>query len=509
MGYKQPNSKQRKFQCRMGYSQHWYDKHLQRGPRPGRKNTPGLVLRSYLATTVVCCLLPITTVDGGTEAEIIKALEETQEEVAWKYIPLSGPSIDETNSKNITAQLGKTAVLNCRIKYLGGKTVSWMRSRDLHLLTVGRFTYTSDDRFRSVHQPGSEDWLLKIHYAQHRDAGAYECQISTTPPMSKVVWLTVVEPETRVLGGPDLYINSGSTINLTCVVNHSPEPPPYIFWYHESELLSYDSPRGGITVVTEHGPTSSSRLLIQRATVTDAGRYTCRPANADPHHIMVHIIPNEHPAAIHHKNGTSVGVTLHNHAHTCPSLALPLLLALLFLFTPNYLPSNPSSSEKAGRNEASSQHTNTHGPTNNHGQAQGQDDHLGHAPGRNYTPVVSYNKENTSAVSYANDHTVEVSYAKDQILEVSCTKDHTLEVSYAKDQNPEVSCTKDHTQEVTSIKDQNPEVSCTKDHTLEVTSIKDQIPEVSCVKDHTPDVSNTERKGQKVLRYLVLEAERK
>ncbi|XP_042221618.1 uncharacterized protein LOC121866087, partial [Homarus americanus] len=247
--------------------------------------------------------------------------EETQEEVAWKYIPLSGPSIDETNSKNITAQLGKTAVLNCRIKYLGGKTVSWMRSRDLHLLTVGRFTYTSDDRFRSVHQPGSEDWLLKIHYAQHRDAGAYECQISTTPPMSKVVWLTVVEAVTRVLGGPDLYINSGSTINLTCVVNHSPEPPPYIFWYHESELLSYDSPWGGITVVTEHGPTSSSRLLIQRATVTDAGRYTCRPANADPHHIMVHIIPNEHPAAIHHKNGTSVGVTY----TTTPTPRYPML----------------------------------------------------------------------------------------------------------------------------------------------------------------------------------------
>lgn len=70
--------------------------------------------------------------------------------------------------------------------------VSWMRTRDLHLLTVGRFTYTSDDRFKSIHQTGSDDWLLKIHYAQHRDGGAYECQISTTPPLSKTIWLTVV-----------------------------------------------------------------------------------------------------------------------------------------------------------------------------------------------------------------------------------------------------------------------------------------------------------------------------
>ena len=67
-----------------------------------------------------------------------------------------------------------------------------MRTRDLHLLTVGRFTYTSDARFKSIHQPGSEDWLLKIHYAQHRDAGSYECQISTTPPLSTGIWLTVV-----------------------------------------------------------------------------------------------------------------------------------------------------------------------------------------------------------------------------------------------------------------------------------------------------------------------------
>ena len=70
--------------------------------------------------------------------------------------------------------------------------VSWFRTRDLHLLTVGRFTYTSDDRFKAVHQKGSDDWLLKIHYVQHRDAGRYECQVSTTPPLSYSVYLSVV-----------------------------------------------------------------------------------------------------------------------------------------------------------------------------------------------------------------------------------------------------------------------------------------------------------------------------
>lgn len=67
-----------------------------------------------------------------------------------------------------------------------------MRTRDLHLLTVGRFTYTSDDRFKAVHQSGSHDWMLKIHYVQNRDDGGYECQVSTTPPLSHTVYLHVV-----------------------------------------------------------------------------------------------------------------------------------------------------------------------------------------------------------------------------------------------------------------------------------------------------------------------------
>ena len=61
---------------------------------------------------------------GGTEADILAALEEPPEEVAWKYIPLSGPAVDPVHSTNVTAQLGSTAVLNCRVKYIGGKVVS-------------------------------------------------------------------------------------------------------------------------------------------------------------------------------------------------------------------------------------------------------------------------------------------------------------------------------------------------------------------------------------------------
>lgn len=70
--------------------------------------------------------------------------------------------------------------------------VSWVRHRDIHLLTVGRYTYTSDQRFEASHLPHTEEWILKIRYAQQKDSGVYECQISTTPPMGHPVYLNVV-----------------------------------------------------------------------------------------------------------------------------------------------------------------------------------------------------------------------------------------------------------------------------------------------------------------------------
>ncbi|KAK9882626.1 hypothetical protein WA026_022263 [Henosepilachna vigintioctopunctata] len=70
--------------------------------------------------------------------------------------------------------------------------VSWVRHRDIHLLTVGRYTYTSDQRFEAVHTPHTEEWSLRIRYPQKKDSGIYECQISTTPPIGYSVYLTIV-----------------------------------------------------------------------------------------------------------------------------------------------------------------------------------------------------------------------------------------------------------------------------------------------------------------------------
>ncbi|GLG92405.1 Uncharacterized protein GBIM_00114 [Gryllus bimaculatus] len=183
------------------------------------------------------------------------------------------------------------------------------------------------ERFEAIHSPHTEDWTLRIRYPQKKDSGIYECQISTTPPIGHPVFLTVVEPVTEVLGGPDLFIDRGSTINLTCLVRFAPEPPPAMLWSHNREVINFDSPRGGISLVTEKGPVTTSRLLIQKAIPTDSGLYTCDPSNAKSASVRVHILNGEHPAAMYH--GGAGGLRAASALASAAAAAVPPLLLLL------------------------------------------------------------------------------------------------------------------------------------------------------------------------------------
>lgn len=76
--------------------------------------------------------------------------------------PVIGPHFDFTGFRNVTVLVGSTAYLKCRVRNIGNKTVSWVRHRDIHLLTVGKFSYTSDNRFQCIHDPEPEEWILKV-----------------------------------------------------------------------------------------------------------------------------------------------------------------------------------------------------------------------------------------------------------------------------------------------------------------------------------------------------------
>lgn len=56
------------------------------------------------------------------------------------------------------------------------------------------------------------------------------------------------------------------------------------------QVINFDSPRGGISLVTEKGALTTSRLLVQKAILQDSGQYTCAPSNANPANARVHIV---------------------------------------------------------------------------------------------------------------------------------------------------------------------------------------------------------------------------
>ncbi|GAB0090223.1 uncharacterized protein DMENIID0001_049200 [Sergentomyia squamirostris] len=119
--------------------------------------------------------------------------------------PIALPYFNFDVQRNVTVTVGQTAFIHCRVERLGDKDVSWIRKKDLHILTAGTLTYTSDQRFQVIRSDSTGNWTLQLKYPQIRDSGVYECQINTEPKMSLSYVLNVVEKKCKVLWGETIH----------------------------------------------------------------------------------------------------------------------------------------------------------------------------------------------------------------------------------------------------------------------------------------------------------------
>lgn len=96
--------------------------------------------------------------------------------------------------------------------------MSWIRVRDDHILTVDRVTFIADERFQAFLVENTGLWTLQIKYVQAKDAGLYECQVSTEPKVSARVHLHVVGecPRSRLETIPFIYFSSGLSPKFEC-----------------------------------------------------------------------------------------------------------------------------------------------------------------------------------------------------------------------------------------------------------------------------------------------------
>ncbi|XP_076285073.1 zwei Ig domain protein zig-8 isoform X2 [Lasioglossum baleicum] len=286
-----------------------------------------VLLLVYLA---ICASLPVTIFSAPVQVrEISKEGSQRRPNDAGNDSIDGDAPMFEPTAANVSAFVGQTVYLPCRVRNLGDKVVSWMRSKDLHILTSGNTPFSSDTRFGPQHTPGSDAWTLRLDNARMTDSGKYECQVNTEPKMMYAVQLSVRDadkpegydephsqqtrisyestaPVADIMGPKEQKVMAGSTITLRCVIlsPYQTRPIRGVQWLRDNKLLTFQAARGGINVETERGAARTvSELTLAVVTSDDVGKYTCRPTEGRADTVMLFVEPGERTEAMQRDAG--------------------------------------------------------------------------------------------------------------------------------------------------------------------------------------------------------------
>lgn len=102
-----------------------------------------------------------------------------------------------------------------------------------------------------------------------------------------------IEIESREKSNGDMYVKSGSTVTLRCVIKQSLEVPSFVFWYHEGNRVPHYDTDDKVQILSKRidGTTDSiSNLKIPNTRKQDSGNYTCSPNNLHSASVMLHVL---------------------------------------------------------------------------------------------------------------------------------------------------------------------------------------------------------------------------
>ncbi|XP_025405866.1 fibroblast growth factor receptor 2-like [Sipha flava] len=226
----------------------------------------------------------------------------------------------ENAPQNVFASAGQNILLPCRVRHLNDKVVSWIRMRDLHILTSGQLLFTNDCRFGIQHPlRDSAIWNLQIKDVSPKDMGSYECQVNTEPKIKFLVNLTVFESDVMIgdMGEANVdgenqtgtdddeqrkkssryeplerRMTPGGSITFTCRIGLIDQARQSISWYHDNKPISILDRRGSLSVETDRSSNYfASRLTLASVTRSDSGKYTCKSGNKNTTTFTLHVIP--------------------------------------------------------------------------------------------------------------------------------------------------------------------------------------------------------------------------
>ncbi|XP_015432821.1 PREDICTED: uncharacterized protein LOC107188935 [Dufourea novaeangliae] len=223
---------------------------------------------------------------------------------------------DGDKETNITARIGSTMLLDCRIGMLGNKEVAWVQQHSedsFRLLTIGKTTYSVDQRI-SLNFRYPSNWRLQILYASPRDSGLYKCQIATHPPLVKKINVVVTAPELTITDDSgrvvpkERHLKAGSALKLRCEARDVLESlKETVIWTRGDETLTNDVSENRTTELSAGKDVLVivSTLVVERASPRHAGNYSCVVPGKANTTIAVHVLNGELPAAVHDGNGVS------------------------------------------------------------------------------------------------------------------------------------------------------------------------------------------------------------
>ncbi|XP_012535855.1 neurotrimin isoform X1 [Monomorium pharaonis] len=188
---------------------------------------------------------------------------------------------------NVTAPVGREAILSCVVQDLAGYKVAWLRVDTQTILTIASHVITKNHRIAVSHSD-HRTWFLHIREVRESDRGWYMCQINTDPMKSQIGYLEVVVPP-DILDydtSTDMVVMEGRNVTLRCAATGS--PAPNITWRREDgqqiqlgngeEVVSVDGPSFNITKV--------NRLHM--------GSYLCIASNGVPPSVSKRIMLTVH-----------------------------------------------------------------------------------------------------------------------------------------------------------------------------------------------------------------------
>ncbi|KAK6624285.1 hypothetical protein RUM44_011144 [Polyplax serrata] len=101
----------------------------------------------------------------------------------------------------------------------------------------------------------------------------------------------------RIKGPTDLYVKTGSSVAVTCIISQGPHDLGTVFWYKDKTIIQVSHPHPNeydpfprVVIETEWTDGLTSVLRISHAQLVDSGNYTCTPTIAEAASVNVHVI---------------------------------------------------------------------------------------------------------------------------------------------------------------------------------------------------------------------------